>query len=199
MPLTISDTGQDNTFTIDPDMLAESMGSIVVAGNRNEIIIGAGSTLAQGTIRLGGNCRVLIGENCRLAQAEIWAADDCEIVVGAGTAFTWHTRILMHEPSSVSIGQRCLIASETLLMTSDMHSILDRDTGKRVNPAKNIAVGDDVWLAGEVALMKGAIIGAGSAIGFRSVVTGTIPPNCLAAGSPAQVLRKKVAWRHELL
>jgi acetyltransferase-like isoleucine patch superfamily enzyme len=99
----------------------------------------------------------------------------------------------------VHVGQRCLIASETIFMTSDMHSIFDQQTGQRINPARSIVLGDDVWLGAEAAVMKGAKIGAGSAVGFRSIVTGEIPPGCVAAGTPARVLRESVRWRHELI
>ncbi|MCB8875266.1 acetyltransferase [Acidisoma silvae] len=54
---------------------------------------------------------------------------------------------------------------------------------------------DGVWLGEEVAVMKGAVIGAGSAVGFRSVVTTTIPPNSLAVGIPARVIRDRITWR----
>jgi acetyltransferase-like isoleucine patch superfamily enzyme len=37
-------------------------------------------------------------------------------------------------------------------------------------------------------VMKGANIGAGSVIGAASVVLGTIPPNSIAAGTPAKVI-----------
>ena len=199
MALTISDSGEGNRIDIADDVLADSVGSIVLSGNDNEIVIEPGCLLLHGTIHLSDHCHLRIGRNCRLAQIEIWAAQECSVTIGEDTSFTWHTRILMHEPSSVSIGQRCLVASETLLMTSDMHTILDREGGKRINPARDVVIGDDVWLGGEVAVMKGAVIGAGSAIGFRSVVAGDVPSNCLAVGSPARVVRKRIAWRHELL
>ena len=48
-------------------------------------------------------------------------------------------------------------------------------------------------------MLKGATIGAGSIIGAESVVTKDIPPESMAVGSPARVIRRGVSWRHELL
>jgi acetyltransferase-like isoleucine patch superfamily enzyme len=52
-----------------------------------------------------------------------------------------------------------------------------------------VTLGRSVWLPWRVFVMPGAIIGDGSVIGANSLVTGTIPPNSLAVGSPAKVIR----------
>ena len=85
------------------------------------------------------------------------------------------------------------------MTASDMHSLLDLDSGERINPAADITVGDGVWLAERVTLMKGVAIGNGSAVGYASVVTRDIPPHCLAAGYPARVLRERITWRPDLM
>jgi acetyltransferase-like isoleucine patch superfamily enzyme len=53
-----------------------------------------------------------------------------------------------------------------------------------------VVIGDNVWLARNVAVMPGANIGDGSVIAANSVVSGDIPPNSLAAGTPARVIRE---------
>ena len=69
------------------------------------------------------------GRDCRLAAIEVVAHRGGLVVIGAESKFTWHTRLYLHEPAKLTIGRSCLIASDTLFMTSDMHSILDRETG----------------------------------------------------------------------
>lgn len=52
-----------------------------------------------------------------------------------------------------------------------------------------VTLGKSVWLPWRVFVMPGAVIGDGSVIGANSLVTGTIPPNSLALGSPAKVIK----------
>jgi acetyltransferase-like isoleucine patch superfamily enzyme len=52
-----------------------------------------------------------------------------------------------------------------------------------------IVIGDDAWLAVGVIVTSGVTIGAGAVIGAGSVVTKDIPPNAIAAGNPAKVIR----------
>ncbi|HZF61822.1 MAG TPA: DapH/DapD/GlmU-related protein, partial [Desulfovibrio sp.] len=46
-----------------------------------------------------------------------------------------------------------------------------------------------VWIGMNCLILKGVTIGEGAIIGAGSVVTRDVPPFCLAAGSPARVLR----------
>ena len=52
-----------------------------------------------------------------------------------------------------------------------------------------VTLGKSVWLPWRVFLMPGTTIGDGSVIGANSLVSGTIPPQSLAVGSPAKVIR----------
>ncbi|MDI6838028.1 MAG: acyltransferase, partial [Rhizobiaceae bacterium] len=54
-------------------------------------------------------------------------------------------------------------------------------------------------LAENVRVLKGVVIGDGSIIGTCSVVTKDIPPESLAIGTPARVVRDGVTWSHELI
>ena len=56
-----------------------------------------------------------------------------------------------------------------------------------------ITIGDDVWLATRVRVLPGAVIGNGAVITAGSVVSGEIPPNVVAGGVPARVLRLRGA------
>jgi acetyltransferase-like isoleucine patch superfamily enzyme len=46
-----------------------------------------------------------------------------------------------------------------------------------------------VWVGAHTTILKGVTIGDRSVIGAGSVVTRDVPPDCMAAGSPARVLR----------
>jgi len=53
-----------------------------------------------------------------------------------------------------------------------------------------IVVGRGSWIGQNVVIMPGVTIGAYSVIGANSVVTASVPPRCIAGGSPARVLKR---------
>ena len=55
---------------------------------------------------------------------------------------------------------------------------------------KDINIGEDCWLGGNVIVLPGVTIGRGCTIGAGSVVTKDIPDFHVAAGNPARVLKK---------
>jgi maltose O-acetyltransferase len=56
--------------------------------------------------------------------------------------------------------------------------------------AKPIVVGDNVWVGASVVVLPGVEIGSNVTIGAGSVVTRSIPANCVAVGNPCRVLRQ---------
>ena len=52
-----------------------------------------------------------------------------------------------------------------------------------------ITIEDDVWIGANCQILKGVTIGARSIIGAGSVVTKSIPADCIAAGNPCRVIR----------
>jgi acetyltransferase-like isoleucine patch superfamily enzyme len=78
------------------------------------------------------------------------------------------------------IGGHCLIFTHGAWL-----SALD---GYPVN-YEPVTLGRSVWLPWRVFVMPGTTIGDGTVIGADSLVHGTVPPNSLAVGSPAKVIR----------
>ena len=70
-----------------------------------------------------------------------------------------------------NIGNGCLLSNNIELHTSDYHSILDIKSTTRINSAKNIHLGDRVWIGLRSIILKGTnlpnndtIVGAGSIV-----------------------------------
>lgn len=98
------------------------------------------------------------------------------------------------EGSKVIIGDDCLFSSEIVFRTGDSHSILDQN-GKRINSAKDITIGNHVWLGHRVLINKGVYIGDNSIVGTGSVVTKAFNEgNIVLAGVPAEIKKKDVNW-----
>lgn len=91
----------------------------------------------------------------------------------------------------VVIGDDVLIGSNVVIADNDFHPVdpLARRNGEIDNVAKDITIENNVWIGADVYVCKGVTIGENSVIGAKSVVTKSIPPNCVAAGIPAQVVK----------
>ena len=61
---------------------------------------------------------------------------------------------------------------------------------KRAITAEPIHIGNRVWIGNGVAVLGGVTIGDGAVIGANAVVTANIPPDSIAVGCPARVIKK---------
>jgi acetyltransferase-like isoleucine patch superfamily enzyme len=150
-------------------------------GDGSEVRIGAvtsGHSAFTAHMRLGQDCRVDIGDRVTTVSRLVLCAS---------------------EGASLTIGEDCMIASEVQIRTDDAHPIFDVRTGQRVNLARDVVIGRHVWLAYGARCLAGSQVGDGSVIGMGAVVTGCIPNNCVAAGIPARVVRRDVAWERNHL
>ena len=58
---------------------------------------------------------------------------------------------------------------------------------------ENVTIKNGAWLGANSIILAGVTIGENSVIAAGSVVNIDIPNNCVAAGTPAKILKKKVA------
>lgn len=93
-------------------------------------------------------------------------------------------RTEIHAAQRVSIGRRCKIAWDCVILDRDYHDIAG--SPERVDA---VCIEDDVWLGCRVIVLPGVRIGRGSVVGAGSVVTRSIEPYCLVAGNPARFIR----------
>ena len=54
---------------------------------------------------------------------------------------------------------------------------------------KPVNIGKNVWIGGGSIILPGVTIGDGTTIGAGSVVTKSIPANCIAVGNPCKVIK----------
>ena len=95
----------------------------------------------------------------------------------------------------VAIGPDTLIAAHSTL-ASQSHSVHAIAAGLlyRDSPTEApIVIGRNVWIASSVTVCPGVSIGDNSIVGAGSVVLHDIPPNSLAVGAPARVVRTLAA------
>jgi len=91
----------------------------------------------------------------------------------------------------VVIGDDVLIGSNVVIADNDFHPVdpLARRSRESDIVAAGITIENNVWIGADVYVCKGVAIGENSVIGAKSVVTENIPPNCVAAGIPAKIIK----------
>ena len=119
-----------------------------------------------GRVVLGADVHVGYGGAPRLGDGEVCLqarGPEAVITVGAGTAFSNKVQVLAE--TAVTIGPRCLLGDGVLILE------------------------ENVFVGSRAIVLKGVTIGRNSVIGAGSVVVASIPPDVIATGNPAKVLR----------
>jgi acetyltransferase-like isoleucine patch superfamily enzyme len=133
---------------------------------------GGGTFIVGAGVEFRRNFRAELGPNGR-------------IVIGAGSYLTYD--VIITCDTSIEIGERCGLAQSTFVADGN-HLYRDLDVpfleqGYKYRPIK---IEDDVQIHSKSTIVNN--IGKRSVIGANAVVTKPIPPYCLAAGVPAQVI-----------
>lgn len=99
------------------------------------------------------------------------------------------TRMWIHD--SVTIGDNVKIGAFVLITDTDAYPMdyMVRRTSNEGTKSAPIVIEDDVWVGAHSIILKGVTIGARSIIGAGSVVTKSIPADCVAAGNPCKVIK----------
>ena len=143
-----------------------------------------------------GPVAITIGRGCRISgQVTITGrhggATRPQLILGRNIDLGWQTTVAVGR--RIEIGDNVRIAGRAFLAGYPGHP-LDPEARALGLPETEDQVGDiilerDVWLATGVTVSAGVTIGAGTVVAAGSVVTKDLPPNVLAGGVPARVIR----------
>lgn len=109
------------------------------------------------------------------------------ISIGEGSFLNYE--VYIDNSSRVTIGSNCSLGPRVALLTGT-HAIGTRDRRAGFDRALPIVIGDGSWLGGNVTVLPGVTIGAGSVIAAGAVVTSDCDANSLYAGVPARKIRE---------
>src|SRR3954468_3345073 len=159
---------------------------LCLVGPRVKLEIGRTATL-----RLG--CWSWIGHGTKIRVHE----GECEI--GAKSVLGQECTISAFQ--RVTIGRECVIADRVMLIDFD-HGVVEVERPIRLQGIykRDVRLGHNCWVGYGACLLRGTTVGDNSIIGANTVVTKDLPPNAVAAGAPARVLRTREAperlrWR----
>lgn len=115
------------------------------------------------------------------------------LTIGRNVNIEQNVHIVCHDTivigDNVSITGNCAIVD-----VSHPADAIERGLkiGDTVDPARSrVEIGDNAFIGFGSVILPNVTIGRNSIIGARSVVTGDIPDNVIAAGSPARVIRAR--------
>lgn len=137
---------------------------------------------------MGDNVHVDIDFHCEYG-INIHCGND--VIINMNCTFVDNNRI--------DIGNNVLIASDvkiyTATHTTDVVGRTNSQENKKISGcfcrtfSRPVRIEDNVWIGGGAVLLPGVVIGRNSVIGAGSVVTRSIPENCVAVGNPCRVIK----------
>lgn len=154
---------------------AEEQVTIQGASTRG-VTLGRGVSLgAFSQLRPSSQYGGLLGEGC---------------IIGDGSTFGPYAYIGC--AGFIEIGSNCMFGPRVSLIAEN-HIIPEE--GQALKGAgvtrQGIKIGNDCWVGANTVILDGACIGEGSIIGAGAVVRGVIPPNSIAVGIPARVVKRR--------
>lgn len=193
----INDLGINNEVCIHNSIKFEKNATIeiTIKGNNNKITILNECNFKKTTIFIEGSNNVILINKYVTFQGVITVKfDKNSINIGKSTSFGL---INMHcsEGCKITIGKNCMFSRNILLRTNDGHSIINNETKKKINTAKDIYIGNHVWCGMNSNILKGAYISSMTVIGAFSTVTKKFSQNNIViAGKPAKIVKEKIIW-----
>ena len=152
------------------------------------------------------NSSISIGTNCFCSiDSSIYSVSGLNVLIYAehsilkiGKDFSvvganiWLT---CEENTQIKIGDDCMLAHGIIIRSSDGHTIYDVDSKQVTNKSKGVNIGNHVWIAQNVTILKNTNIPDNSVIAASSVVNKFFEEqNIVLSGTPASITKKGINW-----
>ena len=155
--------------------------------------------MVKGHCRVRNTGRIEFGDDCILDSSAEYpicldVGNQAILSVGPGVYINEGCHIVAN--ISVTIGARCLLASEVFILDDVGHPVDWRVRHEHwpVKPEDRqgaaVVIDDNVWIGTRAIILKGVHIGSGAVVGAGAVVTHSVPPATVIGGVPAKVIRK---------
>ncbi|MCB2194270.1 MAG: acyltransferase [Bacteroidetes bacterium] len=109
--------------------------------------------------------------------------------MGKNTTIGFHNFIFASK--SITIGDDCLIAPFVYIVDSNHQIKRNFKINQQPNEVASVNIGNDVWIASNVTILKGVNIGDGAVIAANSVVNKDVPQFKIFGGSPAKEIGER--------
>ncbi len=139
----------------------------------------------------GKGAKIRIGSNTTVYPYVLLKSNGGVIAIGNNCSINDYT--ILNGMGGITIGNNVRIAAHTIIVASEHdYRLLDRKNFSVDMQGAGISIGDNVWIGANVVILDGVKIGEGSVIGAGAVVSRDIPPDSIAVGVPARVIKKRI-------
>lgn len=184
----------DNSFVGEPPVFLPGA-EIVFNGTGNVMYCESGVRLRGRVVFNGSNGLVALRESRHPYDIAVTVNNNCTFCSGRDNYFNGRLNVVVSEETMVFLGDDCLLSFGIWMRTADPHLVYDAKTKRRINPSRDIVVGDHVWIGQSAMVLKGSVIGSGAILGAMAVCAGKrVGSNESWAGNPARLVREGVFW-----
>ncbi|RPI87625.1 MAG: sugar O-acetyltransferase [Chloroflexi bacterium] len=146
--------------------------------------IGKNTIIRQKTV-IRNYANVKIGEGSILQDyVYIRAGVQGSIVLGKGCMVNSFCRIFGH--GGIEIGNYAQLGPGVTITTTDH----DYNQSNRSETFKKVTIGSRAWIGANATILPGVTIGENTVVGAGSIVSKDLPPNVVAVGAPARVIKE---------
>jgi acetyltransferase-like isoleucine patch superfamily enzyme len=150
-------------------------------------------------LEIGRDAVVRLGRWSWIGHGTKIRAHEGEVLIGAKTVVGQECTISAFQ--HVSIGRECIVADRAMLIDFD-HGVVEVDRPIRVQGIykRDVNVGNNCWIGYGACFLRGVTVGDNCVVGTLSVVTKDFPDDCVLAGAPAKIIRRReqpqaMRWR----
>ncbi len=127
--------------------------------------------------------RVEIGDDTAISGVRIEAAT--EVVIGKYCQISYNVDIHDNNGHPLDPAARKKQIQRVHAWGMDLSTVYESETAP-------VRIGDNVWIGHDATILKGVTVGENAVIATGSVVTRDVPPNSVAAGNPAKIVKEIV-------
>ena len=148
-------------------------------------------SVSAGTLAIGAKGRLCLHGRAVFSRGTTLRISDGTCIIGDD--FYCNANCLIFCDQEISFGDRTLLGCDVEIRDGDGHRIYQNGVEKPNQ--KPIRIGNHVWLAAGVCLLKGAAVADHSVVGCKSCVMKAFDqPHVLIAGVPAKIIQEGVDW-----
>lgn len=146
---------------------------------------------AKLTVQRGG--RLTLGDDVVIGKGfNLFVGKNA--VMSIGNHFACNINAKLSAVQQVSFDRDVLVGGNVDVRDSDGHTVFGEDGIAKEN-RRPVSIGQHVWLASKVSVLKGVTIPAGCMVAYGSCCTKAFDAeNALIAGFPAKVIQENIRW-----
>lgn len=145
----------------------------------------------KGFLQIGTNGVVMFAGKAIMGKGISLIVDCGTLTIGDN--FSCNRNCCISCNDQIYVGNNVIWGWNVELLDSDNHIIV-KDGMAKVNK-ESIIIGNNVWLAAYVHILKGSEIAKGTVVGYRSLVVGKFQDeNVILIGSPATITNHSIEW-----